>query len=251
MRERWHWVSACDTYHILISSTWVVSVYLMCGLIDVLVSVILVFAVSHLLCDVWCVMCEYRERHWSWGSGGTESVLATRTTSYPPLLELWVKIDVLVGVILMCDVSHLMCDVCDVWVQITTLELRERWHWVSACNTCHNLPSSTWVVSVYLMCSLIDVLVGVILMCGVSHLMCDVCDVWCVMCDVWVQITRLELREWGHWVSACNTCHNLPSLTWVVSVYLMCSLINVLVGVILMCDVCHIWCVMCEYREQH
>ena len=28
-----------------------------------------------------------------------------------------------------------------------------------------------------LMCGLIDVLLGVILMCDVSHLMCDVCDV--------------------------------------------------------------------------
>ena len=60
-----------------------------------------------------------------------------------------------------------------------------------------------------LMCGLIDVLVGVILM----------CDVWCVMCDVWVQITKLELRERRHWVSACNTCHILFNSTWLVSVY--------------------------------
>ena len=34
---------------------------LMCGLIDVLVGVILMYDASHLMCDV----CEYRELHWS------------------------------------------------------------------------------------------------------------------------------------------------------------------------------------------
>ena len=67
---------------------------------------------------------------------------------------------------------------CVVWVQASTLEIREQMHWVRAWHTWHNSHTLTWVVSV-----LIDV-------CCLTCVMCDatlMCDVWChidVMCGV-------------------------------------------------------------------
>ena len=193
MRELWHWVSACNTCHILVNSTWVVSVY---------------WCVHWLMCCLvwyWFVMC--------------------------------VTFDV-------CDGWWV---VCNVWVQGTKLDMRERWHWVSACNTCHILLNSTWVVSVYwcvhwLMCYLV----------WYWFVMCVTFDVWCVWC---VSTDNTIGVEGAVALSQClQHVPHLNQLDLSCECILMCALIDVLLGVILICDVCHIWCVMCvicEDREQH
>ena len=109
------------------------------------------------------------------------------------------------------------------WVQGTTLEMREQLHWVSAWQTCHNSHTLTWVVSVC-----IDV-------CYLMYVM----SYWFV---VWVQTMKLDMREQMHWVSACHTWYNLHTLTWVVS---MC--IDALLGVcVCVCDATF----MCVMRVQ-
>ena len=81
--------------------------------------------------------------------------------------KLFVKFLFTVVLLVMCGVMWY------VWVQTTTLELREQRHWVSTCHTWHTSQTFTWVVS---LCN--DVWYDVMR------------DAWCV----WVQETRLELR---------------------------------------------------------
>ena len=175
-----------------------------------------------------------------------------------------------------------ICDMCDVWVQTTRLELREQLHWLSAWHTCHNSHTLTCIVSMCIVV-LLDVCC---VMCVKSHrcvstgnkigvegtkalsqclthltqlthldlscecalmcyLMCDVC--FTLMC-VWVQVILLELRDQRHWLSAWRIWHNSHSLTCVVS---MCIVVvfNVWYGV---CEVTLMMRLMhvCEYRQR-
>ena len=117
-----------------------------------------------------------------------------------------------------CDVCNVWCVICDLWCVSTVNNIRVGGA-VALSQCLQHVPH---LIQLYLSCECtIDVWIDwCVSWCDidvwcVSHLMCDVC----VICDVWVQITTLEMRERRHWVSACNTCHIWPFLTWIVSVH--------------------------------
>ena len=162
--------------------------------------------------------CEYRKQDWSWGGKCSESMLDTLATAHTSWLELWVCA---YWCVTWCVVWCVMCNVWrGVWVQGTSLELREWGYWVSTWHTWHNSHTLTCAVSVcFLMC----------------YLMCDATLMWCVR----VQGISLELREQKLWVSVCHTWHTSQTFTYIVSV---CILVCYL-WCVMRCDVCDVWCV--------
>ena len=112
------WVSAWHTWHNSHTLTWVVSVrILMC----------------YLVCNVaWCVMCVSTANRIGNEGAKALSQCSTRLIqiTHLDLSRECVHIDVLLRVCVCVCVRER--DVCDVWVQIATLEMREQMHWVGA-----------------------------------------------------------------------------------------------------------------------